>query len=256
MHLPAHNPSNWRNANILIADGHPLRPYTFASWCQSFGANVSVASNASEAARILRENTIDLLIFDIRLPRCNAFEMSTEAKRVNLRTNLLLFHAGCLDVEIADAYESGVEAIVRIPCTKISFLASVARCLIPKSQLWATPPADQPALILSRQYQYSQTIAGGLQWGRGGFFLPECVPPVLLDEQIAFNFRFEWTGTLQLQGNGILRWYRSTGYSRLRAGCGIEICHLSGISRDIVITALDGLATNAYIPKGHSMEDE
>jgi CheY-like chemotaxis protein len=256
MHLPTHNPANWKNANILIADNHPVRSSTFASWCRSFGASVSVANDASEAARGLRQNTVDLFIFDIRLPRCNAFEMATEAKRANLRTNILLVHAGCLDVEIADAYESGIEAIVRIPCTRSAFLASVERCLIPKSQLWAMPPAGQPAFILSRQYQYSQTIAGGLKWGRGGFFLPECVPPVLLDEPIAFNFRFGWTGTLQLQGNGILRWSRSTGYSRLRAGCGIEICHLSDLSRDIVITALDGLATNAYIPKGYSIEDD
>lgn len=78
------------------------------------GFNYFIAHSVSEAVRILKKSSVDLVITDIRMPQKSGIELLKEL-RLNQKKLPVVFMTGFSDISEADAINMGASAVVAKP---------------------------------------------------------------------------------------------------------------------------------------------
>ena len=181
------------------------------------------------------------------------FELLNRVKEFNNRLPVVIFITGHADIGIEDAYDKGADVIFSKPFDRKALHAAVERAVTPKEKLWPNR-AERFAVDFSIELKFphleTAIKARGLSIGRGGLFvaLDDRLPAVM--SPVSFQLEFSDEPRLHaITGAGIVRWVRKTKEGDFRTGCGIEITHIDGSSRQEFIRFVEGLKCKAFIPK-------
>ena len=72
--------NNWNDRTILIAEDEPANAAYLQEVLKITNVSVLLASNGKEAVNKVRNNKVDLILMDIKMPEMNGFQASKEIK--------------------------------------------------------------------------------------------------------------------------------------------------------------------------------
>ncbi len=103
------------NETILVIDDEISQRDTMAGFIEKLGFNVLVASSGKEGLDIAREELIDLILTDYRMPDKNGLEVLKEAKELNPLIEVVIITAyGSIEGAV-DAMKSGAVNYIEKP---------------------------------------------------------------------------------------------------------------------------------------------
>ena len=74
---------NWKDKTILIAEDEDINYFYLSELLESTKIKLIHAKNGKEALeKVTSENTIDLILMDIRMPVMNGYEATKEIKKI------------------------------------------------------------------------------------------------------------------------------------------------------------------------------
>ena len=110
--------------SILVVDDNPSVANTLADILEVNGYEVHVAYSGPEALEILRGNSIDVLLTDVKMPDMNGFELYREAKKIHPTLPTILMTAYAEDNLIQQGMREGIKTVLTKPLD-IDFLLSL-----------------------------------------------------------------------------------------------------------------------------------
>lgn len=242
-----------KEVNILVVDDEaPLRSAIVFDFKRK-GFNVFDAENGRRAFDIVKDNKIDVVLTDVRMPGGDGIELLDNVKKLNPELPVVMFITGFADITLEDAYDKGVDAVFSKPFDRKLLLEAVMGAVSERGEKWShrkheRVPADFD--IDMSFADFNVAMSGSIvNLGRGGMFvsLNENFPTV--NDPVKFKFLFDQGAVASIHGEGIVRWVRVEESQEGPTGCGIEFDFLSEESRVQVVSMINKIKTRAYIPK-------
>ncbi|MFO7863093.1 MAG: response regulator [Salinivirgaceae bacterium] len=114
---------------ILIVDDSFNNLLLLEDLLTEMNYNVSVAHDGVEAMHILQENTQDLVLLDIMMPRKGGFELLEDMRKQNIETPVIFITAKSSDEERMRAVELGAADFIAKPVIISEVLDKVQQAL-------------------------------------------------------------------------------------------------------------------------------
>jgi CheY-like chemotaxis protein len=213
------------------------------------GYRVRTANRAAEALEILRQQPIDLIVSDIRMPGGDGVYLLSEVRKKHFEQPPVIFVSGFADVTIAEAYHKGVVAFIAKPLS-LETLLDVVQCnLKSRAVRWTDRPLPEP----QRRYQRSfPSLAqaehdASLLLGRGGLFLKIDEELPRLDEIVKVSLQLE-KEAVKLEGWAACRWIRNAIGPKHPRGAGLEWLQLTPASIEYLNKLIEAQKRLPFIP--------
>ena len=116
---------------ILIAEDNELNLKLMQDVLESKNYEVFVAKDGEEALEKIKENSYELLLLDLQMPKVSGFEVLQELKNRSLKIKTIVVSACAMEGEISKAKNLGCEAFITKPIRIKEFLESVEKSLKP-----------------------------------------------------------------------------------------------------------------------------
>ena len=115
--------------DILIADDDPDFLESIMDVLKRFGKRVLIAQNGKEAVDMIRENSVDILILDLRMPLFNGLETYLELKKTgdHIPTIIITAFAEEENAALEKFRRMSVNEILKKPFDPNDLIASVER---------------------------------------------------------------------------------------------------------------------------------
>lgn len=215
---------------------------------------VLTAANGVEAFNIVKQQPVDVVISDIRMPGGDGIELLSNIKSHNLNLPVVIFMTAYSDIGIDEAYDRGAEFIFSKPFDRKALHAAVERAVTPRDERWL-PDVENVPVAFSIELTFPKLKAAiqakGVSVGRGGLFVALDKDFPAVTDTAGFKIRLPEDPEIRdIVGKGVIRWVRKESSSQLPTGCGIEITHLEDSSRAAFLKLVEHLKLRAFIPKG------
>ncbi len=99
---------NWKGKTILIAEDEPANAAYLKEVLRMTNVTILIASNGKEAVQKARENKIDLILMDIKMPEMNGFQASKEIKSIDQKIPIISQTAYAMPGEREKSKEAGM----------------------------------------------------------------------------------------------------------------------------------------------------
>lgn len=242
-----------KDIHILVVDDEESLRKAIIFDFKRKGFVVTGAENGTQAFEIVKNNRIDVVLTDVRMPGGDGIELLDKVKALNPELPVVMFITGFADITLDEAYDRGVDAVFAKPFDRKALLAAVLRTMGDKDEKWSSRTAERIETDLNIVLHFSDlgmAVEGNvMNVGRGGIFVSLKDKFPTAESKVSFDIKFGGGQPGRLQGNGIVRWIRIQENPGRPAGCGIEFEYLSDDSRKQVITFINNLKTKAFIPK-------
>jgi CheY-like chemotaxis protein len=236
--------------SILIADDEVELRKAIAFDFKRKGFSVFEAGSGDEAFEIVKNNNVQLILSDVRMPNGDGISLLDKVKAHNPQLPVLLV-TGFADISLEEAYDRGASAVFPKPFDRKVLLETVMKAV--------TQPTNQPRkfdreevnLAIALKFPNNEPVVGGrvMNLGRGGFFLQiDTLPNIYV--RISFSIQVNMESLGVIEGTGIVRWIRSETSNGQSRGCGVEFESMSDDHRLKVTQVVNILKTKAHIPKG------
>jgi CheY-like chemotaxis protein len=106
---------------ILVVDDNPAMADTLADILEVKGFTVHAAASGAEALKILREQPVDILLTDVKMPGMNGLELYRETRILYPRLITIFMTAYAADELIQQGMAEGVKTVLTKP-VDINFL--------------------------------------------------------------------------------------------------------------------------------------
>lgn len=242
-----------KELDVLVVDDEPELAELVALEFEAVGARVHTANNGLEAFEFAKNNKVDVIITDVRMPDCDGIELIEKIRAANLKVGVTMLMTGFADLTLEDAYAKGAAAVFGKPFNRRELIKAVSNVILPYSERWqGKDAAPVGAFILVKKLDdvdRSREIHR-FNIGSGGFFVAlEGNLPSLTDN-VDFDIRFAKGQLSRVSGLGVVRWVRYAAEGALPRGVGIEINQVNGEKeREEFSLYLERLRPEAYIPK-------
>ncbi len=100
---------------ILVVDDQVAVATTLADILQAKGFKVYLAASGEEALQILRENSVDILLTDVRMPDMNGVQLYREARKINPPLTTYMMTAYAADDLIQQGMKEGIKTVLTKP---------------------------------------------------------------------------------------------------------------------------------------------
>ena len=234
---------NLRDATILVVDDEPMLLAIFAKWLRHVGCGkVLVAADGAVALDLMKAESIDLLLTDVRMPVMDGIALVRSLAAMQRTLPSIVFVSGFGDVDHREMYSLGVEAFIAKPFDRTELLSVLDRAIAERSTLWQTEMAVAPRQsLLIRADRIAETASlRSIGLGRGGFSV--CTVDPISPGKV--NFRILLSDPdIEIDGQGYVRWC-----SRLDGKIGVELFYLNDQSRAVVIAAMSKASPRSFIP--------
>jgi len=213
------------------------------------GYRVITAYRAAEALDMLRENHIDLIVSDIRMPGGDGVYLLGEVRKKHFEHPPVIFVSGFADVTVAEAFHKGVVGFIAKPLSFDTLLQAVQFHLKAAPLRWTDQNLPEPA----RRYDRSLTslvhaeAEAALLLGRGGLFLHIDNELPRLDEVVKVSVQLQKEG-VKLEGWAICRWIRNANGPKQPRGAGLEWLKLTPASVEFVTNLTEEQKRLPFIP--------
>lgn len=114
---------------ILLVDDDPLSLKSISLFLGEEGYRVQEASDGIEALEYLKNDSFDLILSDVFMPRCNGFQLLEEAKKMSPHTAVIFMTAYPTSDPRTKASSLGVEALILKPLLFEDLLNKIQRVL-------------------------------------------------------------------------------------------------------------------------------
>lgn len=221
---------------LVVDDESDLRDIV-ASELEFMGATVFQAENIVAAQKILAENTIDLIISDIRMPGGTGIDLLNIVKSKNATAPMILI-TGFADITTEDAFNKGAEALIAKPFKLDDLIKMVVR--------YTSPFAERFKEDIPVEKQVRLSSAEEVKFGRGGLAFPVDTSGKRIDIGDAVDFDFDYHDR-KFSGKGVCRWLH-TDHSSGKAIMGLEFMNLEDNTLENFGQMFEGKKVVPYIP--------
>jgi CheY-like chemotaxis protein len=254
---------NLEDIRVLVVDDEAALRGIFAKWLTKSGCRaVRTSANGAEAIEAIRQEPIDVLITDVRMPVMDGVTLVRRLAEQDPRVPTIIFVSGFGDVDRREMYHLGVEVFLTKPFSIDDLAAAIERATADPRLLWRTPLQSPPRQTVNLELPgpaRSETNASeasqsgqdlgpdlGPGIGRGGFSARASEPLAL--GAVNFQCRFpegteDGEGAPELRGHGYVRWR-----SRLDQAVGIEFAYLESPGREWVVERIAVDNPRPFIP--------
>lgn len=198
------------NKIILVVDDEADLRDIVASELEFMGAKVFTAENISVAKGILKENEIDLVISDIRMPGGTGIDLLEHIKSKHSIVLPVILITGFADITTEGAYALGAEALIHKPFRLDDLIQAAER--------FSQGPMGRFDEEVLRDGHHVVQAASQLRLGRGGVALELADRPI--------NYEVGQTVTLDIspiRGSGVVRWVKSSADQAENTWIGVEL---------------------------------
>lgn len=242
-----------KDIRILIVEDEPALRSAMVFDFKRKGFDVQEAENGTLAFEIIKQNKIDIVLTDVRMPNGDGVELLDNIKSLEPSLPVVMFITGFADISAEDAYDKGVDAIFAKPFDRKALFESVLTATRKKEEQWSLLKEGEINPIFNIELSFpekNQAIQGRLiNFGRGGMFISLSEKFPALNAQTNFKISFESGDLSAIRGMGIVRWIRSQGTAQYPSGCGVEFTYLDEDARTRLIKMIESLNTKSFIPK-------
>jgi len=106
------------DAKLLIVDDNEGVRHLVARWLERAGFSVREAGDGMEAVEMIRRETPDIVLADIRMPNMDGIELARIVKSEHPQVKVILMTAYSSPQTIAQARREGVDDYLEKPFTK------------------------------------------------------------------------------------------------------------------------------------------
>ncbi len=242
-----------KNTSILIVEDEESLRKAIVFDFKRKGFNVFDAENGTLALDIVKNNKIDVVLTDVRMPNGDGIELLDKIRDFNVELPIVMFVTGFADISVEDAYNKGVNAIFSKPFDRKNLLETVLRSVKDKNDRWSdkvqTEVSAENSIELNLT-ELNQAITGKvISFGSGGMFVATENDTILEGTKVSFSIKFKSGIPNSIEGRGTIKWVRIQSKPEEKAGCGIEFDYLEDGCREKIIELIKTKKTKAYIPK-------
>jgi CheY-like chemotaxis protein len=257
------------DARVLVVDDEVALCGIFAKWLTRSGCrNIRTAANGEEAVEAIRQEPVDVLITDVRMPVMDGVTLVRKLAQQGERIHTIIFVSGFGDVDRREMYDLGVENFLAKPFRLEELADAVDQAIAERSTLWLSPmdspprqavhvevpevpgvrasdvPGDGPEALGTRALGRTSHLCFSL--GHGGFSARAEEPLGL--GKVSFRCVFSngdraGESTPDLCGEGFVRWR-----SRTDQAVGIEFAYLESPGREWVVEQIAENNPRPFIP--------
>jgi two-component system, cell cycle response regulator DivK len=112
---------NWQGKVILVAEDEEINYLFLEEVLNRTGAKVIWAKNGIEAVQKYKENKVDLILMDLKMPEMNGYESMQKIKDSKGKTKIIAQTAFAMSGEREEILEAGFDGYISKPI-KISEL--------------------------------------------------------------------------------------------------------------------------------------
>jgi CheY-like chemotaxis protein len=231
-------------ARILFVDDEPSLLEIFSHWITG-GENshlISTAADGQQALELMLENTYDLLITDVKMPRMDGPSLVRNLAGSGKAIPAIIFVSGFGNVDERELYGLGVEAFLAKPVPRETLVTIAEHALAERSSLWLERLEKIPRQSISIEALDCRESAreGSIVFGRGGFSAPYARP--IAPGRVSFDCHLSADGT-KITGEGFVRWR-----SKEEGTIGVEIAFLEESCRAATAERITNENPRAFIP--------
>ncbi len=123
--------SEFRDSKILVVDDDWDVGATICDLVQVHGYNVTYAASATAALEYLKENDVDLVISDVRMPEIDGFEFCRRARKLwsNEFVPIILLTGNEIEFEIVKGLDAGADDFIMKPPRPAELFAKIRALL-------------------------------------------------------------------------------------------------------------------------------
>jgi len=229
-------------ATILVVDDEPALRDIFSKWLRGAGcARVLTAADGGAALDVLKDEPIDLLITDVRMPVMDGVTLVRSLAKLEKSVPSIVFVSGFGDVDRKEMYGLGVEAFFSKPFDRGELLGVLERALAGRSSLWLAPMTIAPRQSVVVEAEGIGEGAESIRVGRGGFSAH--YDGLLSLSKVSFLCRFPGQQP-DMMGQGYVRWS-----SREAGTVGIEFSFLDPDCRSWLVDEIAMDNPRSFIPE-------
>ncbi|WGL59161.1 response regulator [Pigmentibacter sp. JX0631] len=227
---------------ILVVDDEPDLREMLVSELQTLEAKTLEAGNGKEGIKIVKNEKIDLIISDIRMPGGNGIDLLDETKKLNLLKPKFLFITAFSDFTREEIHAHGAEGLVSKPFDLPSLIENLEWLCTDLKTKYLKKPV-QPT---STRLQVSANNANEFILGRGGALMYTGTKLLEAAEFVEFEIQFP-DGT-KVTGNGEVLWNGNVQDGENYCA-GIEFKYFTPDCLDYAIKLIESCKSIAYVPE-------
>jgi len=244
-----------RKPRVLVVDDEVYLREIIALDLERAGYTVLQAANGHEGLAVVRNEAVDLVVSDVRMPSSDGIELLGKIRSLDPGHPAFVFITAYSDISSNEALHLGAEAFLRKPIEKDELLEVVSQALIPREARWSRTSTDYDEArliedpsrdILGQERQGARQIV----LGQGGMFLAIKADQPACYEIVQIDLTCPALKSGRLSGYGRVRWTRHEASEGLPAGAGIEFMWLEDVSRRDLVEFLAENKPTAYVPLG------
>ena len=231
-----------KDTTVLVVDDEPMLLDIFRDWLQEEDCHVWTAGDGAAALQILRDNHLDVIVSDVRMPVMDGVALVKKLPMSSPNQPKVIFISGFTDLEPREAYQLGVEALLQKPIERLQFVGAIRNVLQSREERWSEPAAQGGLSLHIALPCISEAIEQGrIAFGRGGFCL-RCSSPIG-EGPVRFDLEFEGE-EVSFAGHGVVRWAEPE-----ESMLGVEISDLDEPCREWALQLIATHAGLSYIPR-------
>jgi CheY-like chemotaxis protein/serine phosphatase RsbU (regulator of sigma subunit) len=119
----------WHDINILIAEDVDINFYLLVEALKQTKANVRRALNGVEAVKYCKENKVDIILMDIRMPEMDGIEATKAIRKFNTDIPIIAQTAHGEESDMENIEAAGCNDYISKPINLKSFLATIKKHL-------------------------------------------------------------------------------------------------------------------------------
>jgi CheY-like chemotaxis protein len=232
---------------LVVDDEADLRDIV-ASELEFMGAKVFQAENVASAKKILDDQSIDLIVSDIRMPGGTGIELLEYVKNKNVSSPPVILITGFADITMEDAFDKGAEALVNKPFKLDDLINLAVKYTEPFDARFKEKFTSTRKLDLSFKEEIDKKMTTHeLSFGRGGVAIVIDTFSSKVEIGELLNFQFTFSNQV-LEGVGICRWFKVAEQDSSKAFLGLEFLQLSETTLQYLSHFVDEHHPKSFIP--------
>jgi CheY-like chemotaxis protein len=237
-----------KGKTLLVVDDEIDLRDIISSELEFMGAKVFQSSNISDAKKVLKNNLIDLIVSDIRMPGGTGLDLLDYLRAEGPRSTPVILITGFADISIEEAFSKGAEALLSKPFQLDDLIKQVERITLPIEQRFIDVKVKGTQFVEIDFGEGLENAMKGLNFliARGGiaFCLPTQRKRIQIGEVLDFDLKFK---DHHFKGTGICRWVKLHEGSH-QAALGLEFLNLVPETLEFFLDYWQHHPMIAYVP--------
>ncbi|KAB8031879.1 response regulator [Fluviispira multicolorata] len=229
---------------VLVVDDETDLREMLVYELQNIGAKTLEAKNGKDAIGIVKNDKIDLIISDVRMPGGNGIEFLDETKKIDLNKPVFVFITAYSDNSREELHAHGVEGLFAKPFDLLNLLNSIEWFILPPNERYAVKPKD--IAIEENIFILNEESAAQFQIGRGGALIP--TGTTLLNAGAYIQFQIIFKSGEEISGIGEIIWNGAMNHNGEYCA-GLEFKYFTDNTRAFAIKTLLNNKCLEYIPQ-------